>query len=176
MANVKIPRWFDRTFPDKPPIELFPFVIERLRGAPPRLEERVSPATADILTRRISDAWSIQEHVGHLGDLEPLWLGRVEDLFEGRAELRPADLTNRKTHEADHNNVSLTQLLGAFRSQRKHLVDRLEAMESADAGRSALHPRLKQPMRLIDLCFFVADHDDHHLALIGGILRESRTA
>jgi predicted short-subunit dehydrogenase-like oxidoreductase (DUF2520 family) len=31
--------------------------------------------------------------------------------------------------------------------------------------RTSLHPRLKRPMRLIDLCFFVAEHDDHHLAI-----------
>jgi hypothetical protein len=29
-----------------------------------------------------------------------------------------------------------------------------------------LHPRLKQPMRLVDHLYFVAEHDDHHLARI----------
>ena len=29
---------------------------------------------------------------------------------------------------------------------------------------SALHPRLKSPMRTMDHFLFVADHDDHHLA------------
>jgi hypothetical protein len=29
-----------------------------------------------------------------------------------------------------------------------------------------LHPRLKQPMRLVDHLYFVAEHDDHHLATI----------
>jgi hypothetical protein len=28
----------------------------------------------------------------------------------------------------------------------------------------ARHPRLGTPMRLIDLAYFVAEHDDHHLA------------
>lgn len=171
---MKIPRWFNRSFPDKPPVELFPFVVERLRGAPARLDERVSTLSADVATVRVDDAWSIQEHVGHLGDLEPLWFGRLEDLFEGSAELRPADLTNRKTHEAGHNSASLAQLLDAFRTQRMHFVERLDEMDAADAGRSAIHPRLKQPMRLIDLCLFVADHDDHHMALISGILTEPR--
>ncbi len=27
---------------------------------------------------------------------------------------------------------------------------------------SARHPRLMQPMRMIDLLYFVAEHDDHH--------------
>jgi hypothetical protein len=33
-----------------------------------------------------------------------------------------------------------------------------------------MHPRLKQPMRLVDHLFFVAEHDDHHLALIRELL------
>jgi len=35
---------------------------------------------------------------------------------------------------------------------------------------SALHPRLGTPLRLIDHALFVAEHDDHHLARIGGLL------
>jgi|GEM_PF-4393916 len=31
---------------------------------------------------------------------------------------------------------------------------------------TALHPRLKTPMRIVDLAYFVAEHDDHHLSRI----------
>jgi len=30
--------------------------------------------------------------------------------------------------------------------------------------KTAWHPRLKVRMRLVDLAYFVAEHDDHHLA------------
>jgi hypothetical protein len=33
-------------------------------------------------------------------------------------------------------------------------------------SRSLLRPRLQQPMRLVDRLYFVAEHDDHHLARI----------
>lgn len=36
----------------------------------------------------------------------------------------------------------------------------------ADLEPTGLHPRLKTPMRMIDLANFVAEHDDHHLASI----------
>ena len=29
---------------------------------------------------------------------------------------------------------------------------------------TARHPRLDQPMTIVDLCLFVAEHDGHHLA------------
>jgi uncharacterized damage-inducible protein DinB len=38
-------------------------------------------------------------------------------------------------------------------------------------SRSALHPRLGMPMRLVDLMLFVAEHDDHHLASITELAR-----
>ena len=38
-------------------------------------------------------------------------------------------------------------------------------------GAPRLDPRLRTPMRLIDLGFFVAEHDDHHLARITELLK-----
>src|SRR3990172_11416416 len=100
--------WFERKFPTGLPAEVFPLVIERLRGGPARLEERVTALPAAVLTRRSGNTWSIQENAGHLLDLEPLWLARVEDLLTRRPEMTPADLTNRRTHEANHNAAELT--------------------------------------------------------------------
>ena len=56
--------------------------------------------------------------------------------------------------------------LNAFRTERGRLVHRLDVLAGAAAERTATHPRLEQPMRLLDLIFFVAEHDDHHLAQV----------
>jgi len=163
--------WFDRQFELGFPAEAFPDIVERLRGTPARLEERLVTLAADVVATRDSDAWSMQEHVGHLWDLEPLWFGRLNDLLAGTPELRPADLENRKTHEADHNNAQLRDLLSEFRSARMDFVARLDGLAFEDLARTALHPRLQQPMNMVDLCFFVAEHDDHHLARVTGIIK-----
>ena len=81
----------------------------------------------------------------------------------GRAALRPADLQNRKTHEARYNERPLEELLEAFRSGRGRFVARLEAWEPERLSAPAVHPRLQQPMRLVDMLYFTAEHDDHHL-------------
>ena len=119
-------RWFDRRFELGLPREAFPDILERVRGTPARLEERVRDLTA-------------------------------------------------KTHEARHNERPLEDLLSAFRSARLTTVERLEALGQADLDRTALHPRLAQPMSVIDHFFFVAEHDDHHLAAIGGLIRARST-
>ncbi len=162
--------WFERQFPTGLPVEVFPLVVERLRGGPARLEDRVASLPATVLTRRSGDTWSIQENAGHLLDMEPLWLGRVKDFLAGRNELTVADLTNRKTHEANHNAAQLNVLLTRFRQARKVLVSRLETVDTAALTRTALHPRLRVPMNLVDHAFFVAEHDDYHLARITELL------
>ena len=159
-------QWFERTFVFDLPVWMYPNVVERLRGTPARAEDMTASLDQAALTWRDGDAWSIQENVGHLCDLEPLWLGRLDDVLNGKAVLREADLENRKTHEADHNASPINDLLRVFRKQRQRLVERLDELDETDVVQTARHPRLDQPMRVLDLIFFVAEHDDHHLAQV----------
>lgn len=163
--------WIDRKFDFVLPVEMFPNVLERLRGTPARLEERLAGLTPEVLIHRPNDKWSIQEQVGHLGDVEELWLGRIDDYHNGLKELRPADITNRVTSHKNHNADTIENLLLNFRSSRKKLVERFEQFDIQGAGQSANHPRLSKPMRVIDLAYFIAEHDDHHLVKIGEIVK-----
>jgi len=159
-------KWFERSFDFTLPASRFPNLLERLRGAPARIEERVRDLPAETLTRAHDGRWSVQENIGHLLDVEPLWLRRAEQLFANETELVAADLTNRRTHEANHNARPLADLLADFRRERGRFVQLLSTADAAVVVRAAMHPRLRTPMRLIDLALFVAEHDDHHLATI----------
>jgi len=159
-------RWFDRKFELGLGPDAAPELLERLRQTPDRLADAVRGLSAEILTRKPDGKWSIQENAGHLLDLEPLWEQRLDDYDAGAVTLRPADLENRKTHEAHHNDRLISDILVAFRTVRLRIVDRLARMTTAELSRTALHPRLQQPMSVVDLCFFVAEHDDHHLRTI----------
>lgn len=164
-------KWLDRRFAYEPPAGEFPGIVERLRGTAARIEERVRFAPRRILTARPGDAWSAQENIGHLLDLEPLWMTRAGELLAGAEVLAAADMSNARTHAASHNDRAIAALVAEFTVARGNLVARLDAVTDADVMRTALHPRLKRPMRLIDLAFFVAEHDDHHLALVTRLLR-----
>ena len=167
----QVARWFERRFDFSFPVEVHPNISARLRGTPARLEEFVRPAGRGVLIRKDGEKWSAQETAGHLLDLEPLWLARVEDFIAGTTDLTAADLSNRKTHEARHNERAMADILGAFRGARSKLLQRVGELGPPMFGRTALHPRLKTPMRLVDHLFFVAEHDDHHLAQIWNMLR-----
>jgi len=159
-------RWFDRKFEFSFEQNIFPSIIERLDGTPLRLENKVSTVSSEHLTTRLENTWSIQENIGHLIDLEPLWFGRLDDILTNKEELRPADLKNRKTDQAEHNNKSIDELLAEFKNIRTEILNKITQLTEEEVYKYSLHPRLKTPMRIMDLFLFVAEHDDHHLARI----------
>jgi uncharacterized damage-inducible protein DinB len=164
-------KWIERQFQEKPDAGTYPMVVERLAGTCARVEEKVAAIPGEMLTRKIGDAWTIQEHVGHLGDLEGLWRSRLDEFLAGAPVLTAADMSNKKTNESGHNGRQIEDLLSAFRTARTALVGRLETLDESTVVRTSLHPRLQKPMRLIDLCSFVAEHDDHHLARMSELWR-----
>ena len=167
---MKKTEWFNRKFPPIVDNGILPSIIERLIGTPARLEEITHYIDEYILMSKASEKWSIKEEAGHLSDLEPLWLGRLHELMSGMSELRVADLSNQRTHSANHNATALEILLHKFREQRMLFVNQLMQVKDEQLTHSALHPRLRTPMRIVDLTYFVAEHDDHHLARIREIL------
>src|SRR5215471_2540423 len=80
-CTSQIAAWFERKFEFTFPLEQFPNLCVRLRGTPPRLEEMLRGVPRERMLARPGDKWSAQEHVGHLADLEPLWMARVEDFL-----------------------------------------------------------------------------------------------
>ncbi len=164
-------KWTSRKFSFDFPVEVYPEMIERLRGTPARLEDRVTAVATELLTKRDGERWSIQENAGHLLDLESLVSRRLDEYLAGATELHAADMSNRKTHEANHNESSIESILSEFRELRTGLVDRLDDLSADKFGAVAHHPRLDVPMRLVDMIYFQAEHDDYHLARISELVR-----
>jgi uncharacterized damage-inducible protein DinB len=169
-----LPIWFERKFEFTFPEQQHPNLCARLRGTPARLEEIVRGIDREVLIKKPgeNDKWSAQEHAGHLADLEPLWMARVDDYINNESQLTVADLTNRKTFAAQHNRRSIAEILAGFRDARAQLLSKVESIDRAIFARTALHPRMKVPMRLVDHLYFVAEHDDHHLVYIWAMISD----
>lgn len=163
--------WIERKFNFDFPADKWPDLLERWRGTPTRLEDRLAGIAAGVLTRKPPSGWSIQENVGHLLDLEYLPATRIAQILACEEELIAADMTNSKTNQANHNTAELNDLLGALRASRMNTVARLESIDDTDWERAALHPRLQQPMRIVDIVYFDCEHDDYHLGRIGELIR-----
>jgi len=162
-------KWFDRNFQFGQQ-NIFPSIIERLWGSPILYQEKLKDIPLSILINRHEDKWSILDNIGHLIDLETLWQGRLKDIKDGKKYLREADLSNAKTHAAEHYKKDPKLLLDEFYLIRKKTIQELTLLTEELIFKSSLHPRLKVPMRTMDLFLFVAEHDDHHLVRISYIL------
>jgi DinB superfamily len=159
-------KWTDRRFNFDFPAGVYPEMIERIRGTPARLEDLLTGLSPETLTTQADGRWSMQENAGHLLDLESLVDQRIDEYVSGNRALHAADMSNRKTFEASHNEVPVESILKAFRTARHGIVQRLEGFDADLFARAALHPRLNVQMRLVDMLFFQAEHDDYHLARI----------
>lgn len=163
-------KWTDRKFTFDFPEGWLADILERLRGTEIRIIYMINSVSEIDCEFKPNGEWSIKEHIGHLSDLEDLHEGRIDDFLERKEVLRAADMTNKRTHNANHNSRSKEELIAEFFAKRKSFVDRLESLDDETHKHKAMHPRLQVPMRPVDVAFFTAEHDDHHLADMRAIL------
>ena len=119
--------WVERRFSFDFPADLYPALLERLRGTPVRAEAIARSLPPEILVRRDGDRWSIQENIAHVADLDRETFHPRLDQYDGGVEvLRPADMTNRHTEDARHNARPIDDVLAEFFAVRGRIVARLE--------------------------------------------------
>ncbi|HVU98049.1 MAG TPA: DinB family protein [Puia sp.] len=159
-------KWFDRSFDLSFGAERYKAIYDQLAGAPERLQQAVRGVREETLVDKPEGKWSIKEQAGHLFIMEPLWRTRFLDILEQKLALTVADLNNTATSEAGFNAEPIDELLARFVAERRQTIELLDRIDALDMQRTSLHPRLKQPMRVIDLAYFVAEHDEHHLAIV----------
>ena len=162
--------WIERSFDFNFPAGLFPVILERLRGSCVQLENIVNTTPESILETKPAQGWSAKEIIGHLGDLEDLWITRIHDFMAGKEVLTAADMSNDKTNQSGHHLKPVSSLLQRFLEKRRSLINLVKDADLAMAMLTALHPRLNKPMRLVDSLFFAAEHDDHELTRIRRLL------
>lgn len=143
-----------------------PNIMSRIEDCHIRLNHHCLDLSEQQLANKSDKKWSIKEHIGHLIDLEELWINRFLQFEQYVPELIHADMSNQKTEHANHNEIPLQSLLSKFINERTKLISTFNQLSDEVQGHSAFHPRLKVKMKPVDLLFFVAEHDDHHLTSI----------
>lgn len=164
-------KWFDKKFDFNFGTEQFSLLSERLRNASGIFRETLLSVPEEVLVFQPNGKWSIKENIGHLLILESLWLKRCVEIKNGREKMSPADLNNTATDEANFNDQPLSILLEKFILEREKILEFLDHLKPEDLTNASLHPRLHEPMRILDLMYFVAEHDDHHLFTIKNIIK-----
>ena len=162
--------WTEREFPPIADNGRLATIIERLDGTEYRLIGKLADDEGPDLTVQYDGKWSVMEEIGHLYVVETLWIGRVKDIITGKDTLREADMISQATTKGNFNGQDLEDLLDEFGERREELLSLLKKIKAEGLEKSSKHPRLGTPMQIVDLAYFIAEHDDHHLAKISKML------
>ena len=157
--------WFERNLKFGYAPEMLPFFLERLQGTIIRLEQKVRGIDDKILSRKLDGKWSIKENVGHLAEVDEVGNKRLTEMCSGVAVLSPAVFEPQ-----DYNPWPIEKVVDFFRKTRLGNLKKYKGLSYEQLKMSSLHPRLKVQMTPVDLAWFDAEHDDHHLVKINEML------
>ena len=161
--------WFDRQFTFGLPKEMLPFYLERLEGTIARIEQKVKGVDDKILSENLNGKWSIKQNIGHLAEVDQVGFKRIDEMTSGLAVLSPAVFEPQ-----DYNPWPIEKVFGFFIQTRRANLDKYKKLSEEQVMKSSLHPRLKVQLTPVDLAWFDAEHDDHHLVKINDILEAQK--
>jgi hypothetical protein len=121
----------------------------------------------ELLSKKLEGKWSIKENIGHLAEVDEISLRRVDEILNGVTPLSPAVFEPR----LHYNGQTVDDVLAHFNTSRNRCLERYENLTEKEMEKASLHPRLKVMMTPVDLAWFDAEHDDHHLLKITEIIK-----
>ena len=157
--------WFERNLKFGYPNEMLPFFLERLGGTILRIEQKVKGIDDKILSTRFNDKWSIKQNIGHLAEVDEIANKRLDEMAAGVEVMSPAVFEPQ-----DYNPWPVEKVIDFLRITRRENIRKYQALNETQLQKSSLHPRLKVKMTPVDLAWFDAEHDDHHLVKINEII------
>ncbi|HEU5290964.1 MAG TPA: DinB family protein [Cyclobacteriaceae bacterium] len=159
--------WFERNLKFGYPKEMLPYFLERLEGSIVRIQTKVKGVDDKVLSNKLNNKWSIKQNIGHLAEVDEIANKRLDEMVNGITPMSPAVFEPQ-----DYNPWSIERVLELFKNNRLKNLTKYKSIRESDLLKSSLHPRLKVEMTPVDLAWFDAEHDDHHLVTINGILKE----
>ncbi len=150
--------WFERNLKFGYPPEMLPYFLERLSGTILRIESKVKGVSDEVLSTQMDGKWSVKQTIGHLSEVDAIANKRIDEMIAGVEMMSPAVFEPQ-----DYNPWPIEKVLNQFRGNRNANVQKYFSLHPNDLTKSSIHPRLKVPMTPVDLAWFDAEHDDHHL-------------
>jgi uncharacterized damage-inducible protein DinB len=159
--------WFQRQFTFGLPAGMLPFYLERLQGTSVRIAAKIRGVPENQLSEKHEGKWSVKQNIGHLAEVDEIALKRINEMISGISPMSPAVFEPGQ----HYNAMPIESVLSLFNRNRKANIEKYRGLNDADLNRGSIHPRLKVKMTPVDLAYFDAEHDDHHLVRISEILQ-----
>jgi len=161
--------WFERNLEFGKPAEMLPFYLERLEGTIARIQAKVKGLDDNMLSEKFNNKWSVKQQIGHLAEVDEVANKRLDEMVAGISPMSPAVF-----EPEDYNPWPINKVLSHFIESRQKNIRKYNTLTQADLLKASLHPRLNVQMTPVDLAWFDAERDDHHLVKINEILNAYR--
>jgi hypothetical protein len=139
--------------------------VRRLVEFPQQLSHVIAELTDAQLRFRPTNEWSVIENIGHLIDIDELYVGRVDRILaEDRPEFprfEPDPLVVSKGYQQMNGH----ELIQQFIATRQATIDGLSTIEPDELDRAGMHAVYGE-MTLRRLVEQLANHDQKHLVQI----------
>lgn len=159
--------WFERNLKFGHPKEMLPFYLERLEGTIVRIQVKVKGISDSALSEKLNGKWSVKQQIGHLAEVDEIANKRLDEMVADITPMSPAVFEPQ-----DYNPRPIEKVVDLFKTNRLRNLKKYQSLTDADLLNSSMHPRLNVMMTPVDLAWFDAEHNDHHLVKINGILHE----
>ena len=157
--------WFERNLKFGHPVAMLPYFLERLDGTLVRLQAKVGGMNDNILSTKCNGKWSVKQNIGHLAEVDAVVNKRMDEITSGVAIMSPAVFEPQ-----DYNTWPIKKVVDYFAASRAANLAKYKSLSDEQLLQSSIHPRLKVPMTPVDLAWFDAEHNDHHLVKINEII------
>ncbi len=157
--------WFERNLKFGLPAVMLPYYLERLGGTYVRMREKINGIPDSTLSNRLDNKWSVKQNIGHLAEVDQIASKRIDEMVAGKDVLSPAVFEPQ-----DYNPWPVEKVLDFFLKNRSENIRKYRSLSEGDLKKSSLHPRLKLQMTPVDLAWFDAEHDDHHMVRMHEII------
>ena len=146
--------------------------ITKLSAFPARLHAFVAPLTDTQLRFRPHDKeWSILENIGHLIDIDRLYVVRVDLILSSeRPQFAPFN-PDETVQAGNYQTKSLSELMEVYTELRQATVAGLSTIEPDELTRVGIHARFGEitVARLVEI---LANHDEVHYAQMNNNLTQ----
>jgi hypothetical protein len=139
--------------------------IQRLVAFPQQLMQVVEALTEAQLRFKPANEWSVIENIGHLIDIDELYVGRVDRILAEERPAFPRFEPDPIVAAKGYQQMNSHDVLQQFITTRQATIDGLSTIEPDELGRAGIHAVYGE-MTLQRLVEQLANHDQKHLVQI----------
>lgn len=147
------------------------FLLNNLKNQLAFLLRQLEDVDNSLLKKRpISQKWSIQEHLAHLGRYQEIFLERLAVILEGQTPYLERYKADNDPVFYEWCDLSIDEIIQKASMSRLEIIQVVTKLSENQIQQIGIHPKLGS-MNVEDWTTFFLLHETHHIYAIFGLKR-----